>query len=110
MGNADLVLPMIFGTALLTFGLRYLPMRLLGGQRLRPTLERLLRYLPIGILSALVAQSTFLRGGALNPGLDNHYLPGIVLGALLTLWTRSLGAVVLGGLALVGLLTYLGNG
>lgn len=110
MTNAEMVLPMIVGTALLTFGIRYLPLALLGGRRLKPILERFLRYLPIGILSAFVAQSTFLRGGMLNTGISNYYLHGIIVVLLLVIWTRSLAAVVFGGLALVGLLTFLGNG
>lgn len=101
---------MIVATAILTFGLRYLPMALLGGQRLRPGLERFLRYLHIGILSALVAQSTFLRGETLDMATSNYYLPGLVIALLLAVWTRSLAAVVFGGLAVVGLLTWWGNG
>lgn len=101
---------MIFGTALLTFGIRYLPIALLGGRRARPMLERFLRYLPIGILSASVAQSTFLRAGVLNAGISDYYLHGMIVVLLLAAWTRSLAAVIFGGLALVGLLTLLGNG
>lgn len=109
MTNGEMVLPMIVGTALLTFGIRYLPIVLLGGRRLRPLLKRFLQYLPIGILSALVAQSTFLRGGVLNTGISDYYLHGIIGALLLAVWTRSLAAVVFGGVALVGLLTFLGN-
>ena len=110
MTNSEMVLPMIFGTALLTFGIRYLPIVLLGGRRLRPKLERFLRYLPIGILSAFVAQSAFLRGGTVHTGISNYYLHGMIVVLLLAIWTRSLAAVVFGGLALVGVLTFLGNG
>ena len=110
MTSGEMVLPMIVGTALLTFCIRYLPIALLGQRRLRPILERFLRYLPIGILSALVAQSTFLRGGMLNAGVSDYYLHGIIVVMLLVLWTRSLAAVVFGGMALVGLLTFLGSG
>lgn len=110
MTSGEMVLPMIVGTALLTFGIRYLPIALLGQRRLRPMLERFLRYLPIGILSALVAQATFLRGGKLNTGISDYYLHGMIVVLLLAARTRSLAAVVFGGLALVGLLTFLGNG
>ncbi len=110
MTSGTTVLPMIIGTAVLTFGIRYLPIALLGGRRLRPMLERFLRYLPIGILSGLVAQSTFLRGGMLNAGISDYYLHGMILVVLLAVWTRNLAAIILGGLALVGLLTFLGNG
>ena len=110
MTSAEMVLPMIGGTALLTFGIRYLPIALLRRRRLRPTLERFLRYLPIGILSSFVAQSVFLRAGVLNAGLSDYYLHGIIAALLLAAWTRSLAVVVFGGLALVGLLTFLGHG
>lgn len=110
MASVEGVLPMIVGTAVLTFGIRYLPMALLGGQRLRPMLERFLRHLPIGILAAFVAQSTFLRGGVLSTAMSDYYLHGLLAALLLAIWTRSLAAVVFGGLGLVGLLTFLGNG
>lgn len=110
MTSGEVVLPMIVGTAVLTFGIRYLPIALLGGRRLRPMLERFLRHLPIGVLSALVAQSTFLQGGILTAGMSDYYFHGLIAVLLLAAWTRSMAAVVFGGLALVGLLTLLGNG
>lgn len=109
MTRDEMVLPMIVATAILTFGIRYLPIALHGQRRLRPVLERFLRLLPIGILSALVAQSVFLRGGKLDSGIADYYLHGIVAVLLLLWWKRSLAAVVFGGLAVVGLLTLAGN-
>ena len=110
MTNAEMVLPMIVGTGLLTFGIRYVPLALLGGRRLKPILERFLRFLPIGVLSAFVAQSTFLRGGTLNLGISDYYLHGMIVVLLLAARTRSLAAVVFGGLGAVALLTFLANG
>ncbi|CAG1770957.1 hypothetical protein BAC2_01392 [uncultured bacterium] len=110
MTATDGALPMIAGTAALTFLIRYLPMVVLAQQRLRPTLERFVRHLPIGILAALVGQSTFLREGTLSTATSDHYLPGLVAALWLAISTRSLAAVVFGGLAVVALLTYFGAG
>jgi branched-subunit amino acid transport protein len=98
---------MIVGTSILTFGIRYLPMIILREVRLRPRVDRLLRNLPIGILSALVAQAVFLRDGVLDLGLSNFYLYGLLALLLIASIGRSLAALIFGGIAVVGLLTFL---
>lgn len=105
--DQQLVVPMILATSALTFGIRYLPMALLRGERLRPKLERFLRALPIGILCALVAQSVFLKDGVLVSGTSNYYLHGLVAILLVAIRTRHVAAMMVTGFVVVGLLTFL---
>lgn len=105
----DIVFAMIMGTSVLTFCIRYLPLVLLRQFRLPRKTERFLKSLPIGILAALVAQSIFLRGGALDSGLSNYYFYGFLVVLAVSTLTRSLAAVVFGGLGVVALLTFLGS-
>ena len=105
--QADLVMPMILGTAALTFALRYVPMALARRLRARPAIERFIKTLPIGILAAIVVQSLFLRGGAIDAGIENHYLPGFAAALLIAAMTRNLAVVVFGGIGVVAVLTFL---
>lgn len=105
--DPDIVLPVILVTSALTFGMRYLPLVMMRGVRLRTGLDRVLRSLPIGILAALIAQAIFLRNGALDPGIANHYLHGTVVLLAIAAFTRNLAAIIFGGIATVGVLQYL---
>lgn len=105
--QADLILPMIFATSVLTYLLRYVPMVLVRRLRARPAIERFIKTLPIGILAAIVAQSLFLRGGAIDAGIENHYLHGFVAALVIAALTRNLAVVVFGGIGVVAVLTLL---
>ena len=65
---------LIAGMALLTFLPRYIPFALAGKIHLPPLLMRALEYVPIAVLSAIVSQTTFMRGGELSVLIDNHHL------------------------------------
>jgi len=51
--------------ALVTYLPRYLPMALAGRVGLPPLLERGLDFVPIAVLSAIIAQASLIRGGEL---------------------------------------------
>lgn len=105
--RAELVMPMILATAGLTFLLRYVPMVLVRRLRARPAIERFVKTLPIGILAAIVVQSLFLRRGALDVGIESHYLHGFVAVLLIAAMTRNLAVVVFGGIGVVAVLTFI---
>jgi branched-subunit amino acid transport protein len=108
MANPDYALPMVVATSVLTFAIRYLPLVALREWRPGPRVERMLRALPIGILAALVAQAVFLRDGAFDAGLANHYLPGLVVAMACAARGWHLAAVVFVPLGVVGALTLAG--
>jgi branched-subunit amino acid transport protein len=105
--RAELIMPMILATAALTYVLRYVPMVLARRLRARPAIERFIKTLPIGILAAIVVQSLFLRGGAIDAGIENHYLHGFVAALVIAALTRNLAVVVFGGIGVVAVLTFL---
>ena len=106
MANPDYALPMVAATSVLTFAIRYLPLVVLRSWRPAPRTERMLRALPIGILSALVAQAVFLKGGHPDWGLANNYLPGLIVALACAARGWSLAAVVFVPLAVVAVLTF----
>jgi len=104
----DDILAVIVATSAATFAIRYGAVVLLRGHDLSPSLKKFLRNLPLAILTALILQWTFVKNGRLHWGMSDFYLPGLVVVFGLAVFTRSLTAVVLGGVALVALLTLLG--
>ncbi len=81
---------LIAGMAFLTFLPRYIPFALAGKIHLSPLLIRALHYVPIAVLSAIVSQTTFMRGGELSIVLDNHHLIAASVAFLVALLTRHM--------------------
>lgn len=101
------ILAVVATTAAVTFALRYVPVIVLH-QRERPgPLQKCLHNLPLGILSALIVQWTFLKEGRLNWGVSNFYLVGFLAAIVLSALTRNLMAAVFGSVGIVAALTAL---
>ncbi|GGO81268.1 branched-chain amino acid ABC transporter [Marinobacterium nitratireducens] len=92
---------LIAGMALLTFGPRYLPLALAGRVRIPPLLEQALRFVPIAVLSAIIAQTTLVRNGEIDASPGNPYLLAAVAAGVTAYFSRQLFATVA-----VGLLVY----
>lgn len=103
----DKLILIIVSTSLLTFLIRFLPVRLLQGQRLTGNLYHFLRNLPIAVLAALVAQSVFVKQGSICSGWQDYYLLGLLASIALATITRSLAVIIFGSLMLLSLLKLL---
>jgi branched-subunit amino acid transport protein len=75
--------------ALVSFSLRYLPMKLLGKQRLAPWLERALRYVPAATLSGLVLPALLLQNNKLALSFSNDRLIAGILAAVIAYFSRN---------------------
>ena len=64
---------LIYLMAAVTYLPRYLPMALAGRLRLAPALERALDYVPIAVLTAIIAQTAIIRGGEPDISLGNYH-------------------------------------
>jgi branched-subunit amino acid transport protein len=84
--------------ALVTFALRYLPMKLLEKQRLAPWLERALRYVPAATLSGLVFPALLLQNNQLALNFSNDRLVAGLLAAVIAYFSRNAVFTILGGL------------
>ena len=98
------VLTIIIGTSLLTFLMRYLPLRLLHRWTVPTAVERFLYYLPMAVLSALALQSLLLKNGQLNWEVPKIYLIGALASILAGMLTRNIGFSIVAGMATAGLL------
>jgi branched-subunit amino acid transport protein len=103
MNDVQLWLTIILAT-LVTFALRYLPMKLLEKQRLAPWLERALRYVPAATLSGLVFPALLLQNNQLALSLGNDRLLAGILAAVITYFSRNAVFTIVGGLVALWIL------
>src|SRR5205809_2207898 len=69
----------------LTLGIRLSFMVFMGKTRISPMVQQALRFVPVAVLSALIAPALFLPGGSLNLSFANvRLIAGII--AILVAW------------------------
>lgn len=76
---------LIIGMMALTFVPRYMPIGLAGKFHIHPLLGRALEYVPIAVLTAIIAQTSFVHDGELDMALSNPYLYGLIA-SIVTAW------------------------
>lgn len=90
---------LIAGMALLTFTPRYLPLGLAGRVVLPEWLKRALDFVPIAVLTVIVAQAALVHNGAVAFSWHNHRALAAFFAALAAYFSRSLFVTVAVGLA-----------
>lgn len=83
-------LALILGMFAVTFGVRYASLALTGRFPLPPTVVRLLAYVPVAVLTALVVPYVLIRDGQPAVGLDNAYLVGALMAILISYTSKNL--------------------
>lgn len=99
--------PLILGMALVTYLPRYLPLALAGRVAMPPALERALDFVPIAVLTAIIAQASLVRGGELDISLDNYHALAALFAFAVALLTRHLFLTIIAGLTCFALLRVL---
>lgn len=89
---------MIFGMMLVTFVPRYLPLALSGRFHIHPLLAQALEFIPIAVLTAIIAQASFIQDGEIDFSFDNPYLYGAVSAAITAWITKHTFKTILIGL------------
>lgn len=93
----------IIGMALVTYGTRLLPLTSVNEEALPPRLRQGLTYVPVAVLSAIIAPEFLPAQGWFDFQVDAHLLAGVA--AILVAWyTRSTVLTILVGMALLLLL------
>ncbi|MCB1846526.1 MAG: AzlD domain-containing protein [Halieaceae bacterium] len=83
--------------ALVTYLPRYLPMALAGRVRLPAPLGQALDFVPIAVLTAIIAQGALVRGGAVDFSLGNlHALAALAAFGAALLWRRLFVTIAVG--------------
>ncbi len=100
---------LIFLMAADTYLPRYLPMALAGRLRLAPGLERALDYVPIAVLTAIIAQTALIRGGEPDISLGNYHALAALVAFIAALVWRRLFITIAVGLVCFALLRLLAS-
>lgn len=88
---------LILGMAAVTFGVRYPMLAIIGRLRLPDLALRALRYVPIAVLTAIVAPAALMPQGDLDLTPNAHLIGG--LAAVLVAWrTRNLLLTIVTGM------------
>ena len=90
--------------ALVTFLPRYLPFALAGRVKLPAALERGLDFVPVAVLTAIIAQTTLIRGGELDLTIGNLHAIAAAAAFTTALVTRHLFLTIAVGLVVVAVL------
>lgn len=89
---------LLLGVSLVTLLPRVLPMMLVSKFGMPAWMERLLRYVPIAVMTALIVQSVIIEDEMFIPIQDNTYLIAAIPTLLAAIWTRSLLVTVIVGI------------
>jgi len=89
---------LIMGMIVVTFGPRYLPIALAGKFHIPPLLQQALDFVPIAVLTAIIAQTSFVHDGKIDLALDNHYLYGLVVAGFTAWFTKHTFLTIVLGL------------
>ncbi len=92
---------LISGMAAVTFLPRYIPLALAGRVSLPDWMRQALEFVPVAVLTAIVAQVALVSGGEVNVQLANPQMWAAIAAALVALSGRGLLSVIA-----VGLLVY----
>ena len=100
---------LIAGMALVTFGVRYPVLALVGRLQLPEMVLRALKYVPPAVLTAIIVPMITLKDGVFDIRLGNSYLVAGIIAALIAWRTKNLLlTIVLGMAALWGYRLLLG--
>jgi len=100
-------LVMLLG-GLITFGMRFSFVYLLGRYEVPGMMRRALHYVPPAVLSAIVFPELFLREGSLDLSLGNSRLLAGLVAIAIAAWTKNSLLTILAGMAALLLFQALG--
>ncbi|MBI5669566.1 MAG: AzlD domain-containing protein [Chloroflexi bacterium] len=90
---------LILGMALVTFGVRYPMLAIIGRLRLPDTALRALRYVPVAVLTAITVPAMLMPEGTMDIRPGNSYLIGGIIAALVAWRSKNLLLTIVVGMA-----------
>jgi branched-subunit amino acid transport protein len=81
---------MIFGMFLVTFGVRYPPLAIVGKLDLPENVIRALRYVPVAVLTAITVPAILMPQGSIDVGLSNAYFYAGIFAIVVSWRTKNL--------------------
>src|SRR5947209_1404644 len=102
--SRELLWGTIIIVGLLTFGIRLSFIVFMGRIQVAPLAQRALRFVPISVLSALIAPALFFPNGAFDVSLNNSRLLAGILAIVVAWRTKNVLLTILSGMACILLL------
>ncbi|MCA0458228.1 MAG: AzlD domain-containing protein [Chloroflexi bacterium] len=90
---------LILGMTLVTFLPRYGVLALMGRIEMPQPLFKALRYVPVTVLSAIIAPDLLLKDGSVNLALNNSFLAAGIIAILVSWRTKNLLLTIVLGMA-----------
>lgn len=91
----------IFGMAIVTFGIRLSFIELFGHQSLHPMVQRALQFVPIAVLTAIIIPDLFVLNGAYALSFANGRLIAASVAALVAWRTKNTILTICVGMAVL---------
>lgn len=88
----------ILAMGIVTFGIRLLPIVLLGRIEIPLVVQRALRFVPPAVLSAIVAPELLMPGGEFSLSLDNARLIAGVIATIVVWRTKNVLLTIAAGM------------
>jgi len=89
---------LILGMMLVTFIPRFLPMAMADRFRIPAILRKALEFVPIAVLTAIIAQASLIHNGEFDLSFANAYLYGLVAAFVTALITKHMFKTIVVGL------------
>ena len=90
---------LIIGMMIVTFGVRYPVLALVGKMELPPAIIRALRYVPPAVLTAIIFPAVLIQDSQLAIRIDNAYLIAAIVSIFVSWRTKNLLWTILIGMA-----------
>ncbi|HEX2907826.1 MAG TPA: AzlD domain-containing protein [Phototrophicaceae bacterium] len=90
---------LILGMAVVTFGVRYPMLAIVGRLQLPDTVVRALRYVPVAVLTAIIVPAMLMPKGEIELKPSNSYLIGGIIAGLVAWRTKNLLLTIVVGMA-----------
>ena len=90
---------LILGMVIVTFGVRYPVLALLGKIDLPKQVLRALKFVPTAVLTAIIVPAVMIYENKIYLAIDNAYLAGSIIAVLVSWFTKSLVWTILAGMA-----------
>jgi branched chain amino acid efflux pump len=89
---------LILGMMLVTFGVRYPMLAIVGRLELPANVVRALRYVPVAVLTAIIVPAVLMPKGAIDIGIDNAHLVVALVAVIVSWRTKNLLATIVIGM------------
>jgi branched-subunit amino acid transport protein len=89
----------ILGMMVVTFGVRYPVLAIVGRVDLPEPVLRALKYVPVAVLTAIIAPAVLIQEDKIDLMPDNAYLIGAIVAIIVSWRTKNLLATIVIGMA-----------